>query len=150
MADAQIAGLAAGTITKTVAIPFQDAAGAADAKKSTPQSLVDAVIGKIYNAKVSQSSTSAPDVLGSDNASGATITWARAAGGFFTITASSAVFTANKTLIQVTGCGSGGYSDIKFFTTQVSSTTVINLGAARSDGTFEDGFIIDVTITILN
>ena len=102
-----------------------------------------------YLASVSQSSTIAPTVNSSTKTFPATITLARAAGGFYTITASAATFTANKTLVTITGTGSGGYADVKFFTPQVSSTTVINFGTARIDGTFDDGFEATIQVIIL-
>ena len=103
---------------------------------------------KVYAVRLTQSGTSAPTAAGV-NTTGSTMTLARSSGGFCSITASSAVFTAGKTIISHSGTGSGGYIDPKLFAIKQTSTTVINIGAFRvSDQTAEDDFILDITISI--
>lgn len=52
-----------------------------------------------YQAGVTQTGTSAPSATQFVNQLGATMTWARTSAGLYTLTAGSAVFTANKTFI---------------------------------------------------
>lgn len=104
---------------------------------------------KVYVAKLTQTGSSAPTAAGAVNTTGATITLARTGAGFASITASSAVFTANKTRVFLSGTGSGGYVDPKLFSHEVSSTTVINLGAFRADNqTAEDEWVLDLRVEI--
>src|ERR1051325_3383142 len=59
---------------------------------------IDAPYGS-YQALVTQTGTSAPSATVFANTLGATLTWARVSSGLYTLTASSAVFTANKTIV---------------------------------------------------
>jgi hypothetical protein len=54
---------------------------------------------KVYTALLTQAGTAAPVATILKNNTGATFTWARTGGGTYTITASSNVFTSNKTLV---------------------------------------------------
>lgn len=102
-----------------------------------------------YRARITQSGTGAPTAVVHGNTTGATVTWARSGAGYSSATFSSAVASTTKTNVQVTGRGSGGYTDPKLFTHQQASTTVINFGAFRaSDQTAEDDWVMDVIISI--
>jgi hypothetical protein len=54
---------------------------------------------KSYQAVVTQTGTSAPSASVYMNQLGTTLTWARTSAGLYTLTAGSAVFTSNKTVI---------------------------------------------------
>lgn len=60
---------------------------------------------KIYATNLTQASTSAPTASTPINTTGATITFAYVSTGFYTATASSAIFTANKTFVFLTNVG---------------------------------------------
>lgn len=78
----------------------------------------------LYAASLSQASTSAPSATVFINGFGATtFTWARTSAGLYTVTANSAIFTANKTFVSV----SPPTLDLVSFKAIVSSTTVITL-----------------------
>ena len=53
----------------------------------------------VYTALVTQAGTAAPVATILQNTTGATFTWARTSSGTYTITASSNVFTNNKTIL---------------------------------------------------
>lgn len=76
-----------------------------------------------YQAIVSQTGTSAPSAVQMLNELGATMTWARTSAGLYTLTAGSAVLTANKTVIILSNPVTGLVS----YTVVVTSTTVITL-----------------------
>ena len=53
----------------------------------------------VYTALLTQAGATAPVATTLQNTTGATFTWARTSSGTYTITASSNVFTSNKTLV---------------------------------------------------
>ncbi len=77
-----------------------------------------------YSALLTQSSTAAPSEGSVVNKfSGITFTWARSNTGIYTITASSAIFTANKTAVIMSAEG----TQKTLFDIVVTSTSVITL-----------------------
>lgn len=78
---------------------------------------------KSYQALVTQSGTSAPSADVKLNELGATMTWARTSAGLYTLTAGSAVFTSNKTVIII----SNPATSLVMYTLIVTSTTVVTL-----------------------
>ncbi len=78
----------------------------------------------LYSALLTQSSTAAPTEGSVVNKfSGITFTWARSNTGIYTITASSAIFSANKTVLIMSLPG----TQKTLFNYVVTSTTVITL-----------------------
>lgn len=77
----------------------------------TDRSLVDKAYAdskrpyKVYTALLSQSGTSAPTATVLENTLGATVTWSRTTTGTYRGTASTGVFTLDKTAIFLTGTG---------------------------------------------
>lgn len=80
-----------------------------------------------YQAMVSQTGTSAPSATSLVNSLGVTFTWARTSAGVYTITASTAVFTAGKTGIFVKPLNNlnGAISTIVTSTTVITVTTAV-------------------------
>ena len=72
------------------------------------------------------------------NTTGATFTWARTGGGIYTITASSAIFTANKTLVfNNNGIDNGGGNTPPQWTR--TSATVITITTGGIDNAIQNG-----------
>jgi hypothetical protein len=67
---------------------------------------------KAYVARWTQASTQAPAPIEIYNNTGATFTWTRTGQGTYKITASSAVFTADKTFYNIQGAGTAAASQI--------------------------------------
>lgn len=148
MADVKISALtAASALTGTELI---ETVQSGTNKKTTTQDIANLlIVPKVYAARLTQSSTGDPTGTASANTTGATVALARTGGGYASVTFSSAVLTSGKTIVQISGRGSGGYTDPKLFAHQVASTTVINIGAFRaSDQTAEDDWVLDITVTI--
>lgn len=81
----------------------------------------------LYSAILNQTGTSAPVPTKVVNKFGAvTFTWARSGVGIYTVTANSAVFTANQTVVVM---GVEGLK-LRIFDAVVTSTTVITLNTA--------------------
>ena len=69
-------------------------------KNFTVDSVVQAGLGyTVYTALVTQTGTGAPVATILKNNTTATFTWARTAGGTYTVTANSNIFTTNKTVV---------------------------------------------------
>ncbi len=69
-------------------------------KNFTVGDVVNAGLGyTVYTALITQAGTAAPVATILKNNTGATFTWARTSSGTYTITASSNVFTNNKTIV---------------------------------------------------
>ena len=69
-------------------------------KNFTVDSVVQAGLGyTVYTALLTQTGTKAPVATILKNNTTATFTWARTAGGTYTVTANSNIFTANKTVV---------------------------------------------------
>jgi len=106
-----------------VTIPTTPVAGTDAASKAYVDSVAPGVAGTTgYIASWTQASTSAPVPVEIFNNTGATFTWARTGPGQYTITASSAVFTTNKTFYNIQGAGTSAPDN---FTQPTSITTTI-------------------------
>lgn len=69
-------------------------------KKFTLSSVVQAGLGyTVYTALISQVAAAAPTAIELKNDTGATMTWTRSGAGTYVVTASSAIFTTNKTVV---------------------------------------------------
>jgi len=151
MADVKISALtAASALTGTELI---ECVQSGTNKKTTTQDIADLAAAYtaplVYAARLTQSGTGNPSAAEAANTTGATVTLAITIAGYSTITFSSAVLTAGKTIVEISGRGAGGYTDPKLFAPQVASTSLINLGAFRaSDQTAEDDWVLDITVTI--
>lgn len=77
----------------------------------------------------SQTSTFAPTNNYSYKEVSQTLTWARTGVGIYTLTASSACFTANNTYVHITA---GANTGLTCFTAIVTSTTVITINTSNS------------------
>lgn len=77
---------------------------------------------------VAQAGTAAPTVTTTlNNTSGATLTWARTSAGLYTLTASTATFTAGKTFVKLSWGGTATTGLVA-----VTSTTVLTFTFADS------------------
>ena len=92
----------------------------------------------VYTALITQSGTTAPVATTLQNTTGKTFTYARTSGGDYTITASSSLFTADKTIVFLNGGSAENNHDVAW---DRASDTVINLGTHNSDGKFTAGSI---------
>ena len=92
----------------------------------------------VYTALLTQAGTAAPVSTILQNTTGKTFTYARTSGGDYTITASSSLFTADKTIVFLNGGSAENNHDIAWGR---ASDTVINLGTHNSDGKFTAGSI---------
>lgn len=90
---------------------------------------------KSYQAIVSQTGTSAPSATSYVNQLGTTLTWARTSTGLYTITAGSAIFTSNKTVILL----SNPITGLVTYIVVPTSTTVITVST----------FLLSVVATVL-
>jgi len=100
-----------------------------------------------YAAYVTQSNTDNPVPNFKSNI-GASISWTRDAMGYFTITASSSVFTDLKTVVIASGTGASGYIDPKQFYIERQSGTVLKMGVIAS-GAADDNFKMNIIIMVL-
>lgn len=82
---------------------------------------------KSYQALVTQSATSTPSATVYYNDLGTTMTWGRTSAGIYTITAGTAVFTSNKTVIVLSQplVGLVNYIVVPTSTTVITMTTLL-------------------------
>jgi len=92
----------------------------------------------VYTALLTQAGTAAPVATILQNTTGKTFTYARTSGGDYTVTASSSLFTADKTIVFLNGGSAENNHDIAWGR---ASDTVINLSTHNSDGKFTAGSI---------
>ena len=91
---------------------------------------------KVYTALLTQAGATAPVATVLQDTTGGTFTWSRQSAGNYTITASSALFTANKTMVFV-NAGHGEQNFLPLYWERTSTTTItLN---ATSDGELEEG-----------
>lgn len=102
---------------------------------------------KVYSFYAEQFSTNAPVVNEEQNTTGATITWSRVPTGRIRGTASSAIFTANKTTVLISGNGGDVNSPVLLMPVVVS-TTVIDIVSYSSSFVKQDGFNLSGEIKI--
>ena len=93
---------------------------------------------KVYTALLTQAGATAPVATILQNTTGGTLTWTRQSAGNYTVTASSALFTADKTIVF----GNHGSVNIQqdFDWNRASDTTItLNVGADAklANGSFE-------------
>lgn len=81
------------------------------------------LVYKSYQTIITQTGTSAPAANDKLNQLGASMTWARTSAGLYTLTAGSAVFTANKTVIVL----SNPLTSLVSYFVVPTSTTIITL-----------------------
>ena len=94
----------------------------------------------VYTALITQAGNAAPVATTLQNTTGKTFAYARTSnsGGDYTITASSSLFTADKTIVFLNGGSAENNHDIAWGR---ASDTVINLNTHNSDGKFTAGSI---------
>ena len=91
----------------------------------------------VYTALLTQAGTAAPVATILQNTTGGTFTWSRQSAANYTVTASSALFTANKTIVFLNN-GSIEPSNVKW--NRTSDTTITLIGIADNqftNGSFE-------------
>ena len=90
----------------------------------------------VYTALLNQTGTAAPVAAILQNTTGGTLTWTRQSAGNYTVTASSALFTANKTIVFVNNGSNVASTDvIKWNRTSDTTITLI----PTVDGQFTNG-----------
>ena len=90
----------------------------------------------VYTALLNQTGTAAPVATILQNTTGGTLTWTRQSAGNYTVTASSALFTANKTIVFVNNGSNAASTDvIKWNRTSDTTITLI----PTVDGQFTNG-----------
>ena len=90
----------------------------------------------VYTALLTQAGPTAPVATILQNTTGKTFTYARTSGGDYTVTASSSLFTADKTIVFLNGGSSENNHDVAW---RRASDTVIDLNTHNSDGKFTAG-----------
>ena len=108
-------------------------------KNFTVDSVVQAGLGyTVYTALVTQTGTDAPVATILKNNTGYTYTWARTAGGTYTITASGNAFTSNKTIVFY-NLGEYAFSVGQPWTRTSDTVVTISLGGDGriTNGSFE-------------
>lgn len=106
---------------------------------------------KSYQALITQTGTSAPSATTYLNELGATMTWARSLAGIYTLTAGSAVFTANKTVIILSQPLAGliDYIVVPTSTTVITLSTFLNsVIATVLTATATDALITDLLVEV--
>jgi len=94
----------------------------------------------VYTALITQASTSAPTAKILQNTTGATLTWARTSAGIFTVTADSAIFTADKTIVFANpGNDSTSSADPAIIWARTSGTVLTITATAGVNGVLTDG-----------
>ena len=91
----------------------------------------------VYTALLTQAGTAAPVATILQNTTGGTFTWTRQSAGNYTVTASTALFTADKTIVFLNN-GSIEPSNVKW--NRTSDTTITLIGIADNqftNGSFE-------------
>jgi hypothetical protein len=101
---------------------------------------------KVYSALISQSGTGAPTAKVLKNTTGATFSFTRGGTGSFTVTASSNVFTTNKTASLYSLNTGGGYSNAMMNFWYAGAT--IFFIETLSAGSLTDGIMIDTFIEV--
>ncbi len=122
-----------------VTIPTTPVAGTDAASKAYVDSVAPGLAGATgYIASWTQASTSAPVPVEIFNNTGATFTWARTSIGLYTITASSAVFTTNKTFFNLQGQGTSATSQF-LEPTSITTTVASYRQLVATSGSLQDG-----------
>ena len=109
-------------------------------KNFTVDSVVQAGLGyTAYTALLTQTGNNAPAATILKNNTTATFTWARTAGGTYTVTANSNIFTANKTVVFINyGNPPSDALPPKWVRT---SDTIITVTTPDETGVLDDGIL---------
>jgi len=102
---------------------------------------------KVYSALLTQTGTAAPVATVLENNLGATIVWTRDAGGEYAATASSAVFTENKTALLV-GNGNATWDVLSTFCANWQTTTLIQYTSIGASTMGEDSIYVNTLVEI--
>ena len=122
-----------------VTIPTTPVASTDAASKAYVDSVAPGLAGATgYIASWTQASTSAPVPVEIFNNTGATFTWARTSAGLYTVTASSAVFTTNKTFFNLQGQGTSATSQF-LEPTSITTTVASYRQLVATSGSLQDG-----------
>lgn len=108
-------------------------------------------IYKSYQAIVSQSGFTAPLANEYVNTLGVTMTWARTSAGLYTLTAGSAVFTSNETVIILSNPTTGlvSYIVVPTSTTVITfSTFLLSVIATVLTATATDGLMSNLLVEV--
>ena len=89
----------------------------------------------VYTALLNQTGTAAPVPTILQNTTGGTFTWTRQSAGNYTITASSALFTVNKTILFLNNGSTANITQVPWDRTS-DTTVTLSLGA---DGNLNNG-----------
>lgn len=104
---------------------------------------------KVYRAMITQTGTDAPVATVLANNLGATMTWGYTSAGVYTLTAGSAVFTANKTVCEVSAPQSGLQS-LCYTNTSTTVLTftagVLNAGAIDATDAIVTNALVEVKV----
>lgn len=106
---------------------------------------------KSYQAIISQTGTNAPSATTFQNELITSMTWARASAGLYTLTAGSAVFTSNKTVIILSNPITSlvSYFIISTSNTVITLTTIIaSVIATVLTATATDALITNLLIEV--
>jgi len=109
-------------------------------KNFTVDAVVQAGVGyTAYTALLTQTGSAAPVATILKNNTTATLTWARTAGGTYTVTADSSIFTANKTVVFM---NYGNPPSESYFPKWVrTSNTVITVTTLDEQGALNDAVL---------
>lgn len=131
----------------------------ADREGVQTQNLINEVLNEAtpytaYVAKLTQTGTDAPVAVRYDsNFSGVTMTWARTSAGLYTLTASTATFTAGKTFAIISGNQTSLIETVVAYTstTVVTITTNVmsesaNVLIATATDALLDGGLIEIRV----
>jgi len=91
---------------------------------------------KVYTALLTQAGTAAPVATVLQDTTGGTFTWSRQSAGNYTVTASSALFTVNKTIVFANN-GSTTTTFLKWNRTSDTTITLISADGQFTNGSFE-------------
>jgi hypothetical protein len=89
----------------------------------------------VYTALLTQAGTAAPVATILQNTTGGTFTWTRQSAGNYTVTASTALFTVNKTILFLNNGSTANITQVPWDRTS-DTTVTLSLGA---DGNLNNG-----------
>ena len=128
--------------TTTDLIPFSDVSEGNATKSATVQSIANLAnaVQLGYTSLVqllTQTGTNAPVATEVYNNTGQTFTWARTTTGIYTLTASAATFTANKTIVFFNNGNAAPNTNKWTRTSDTVLTLTIGIDNALTNGSFE-------------
>ena len=111
------------------------------------QDIIDTAVGyKSYTALLTQSGTDAPVATVLKNDTAPVLTWARTAQGVYTLTASEALFTVNKTIVFI-NYGNPASDGLPPKWTRTSDT-IITISTQDETAVADDGILVDASFEI--